>query len=604
MSQFQTIFFVCSLLLLFWGCRNLRLRALTTNLLLLLYTLSPYVIWVSKSSLTEPFLGVLLAWFFYLATSRENADRHLLFLPILVFSFYHITAYTLLPMFLCIFVAKYVYTKEKEYLRQGALSTVGFLLGYIVACVTAPQYSYDNSKHIAVGFVTYDNLLWVVGGVCLLVIIGLAIFGKLKLAEPLEKFLKSNLCHAIFSVATVLVLAYILYYGYTIGWHAEPQGTHTYYGEGINAYFYLTITALILGIGGLLLPLVLVLTYKSAKKVLENEQVVVVAIGFAYLCLFMSAFLRRETPHYYYYSRYLAPFIAPILLYCGLMVDQIKAKYLCTVGILSAVILLPFDYVLATQKDDTRLSWEVLEDLKEVIGENDAIVVEQSRMRDPYFERTALLAVRAMTGADLYPRDGEFSDYMLQLLEEYDNVYYFGEEERFADYTLVYEKTYVTSQDNLNHHDWLLPFPSAFTVEEKEIQLWKIDPSTFDNQPQRNDHATLVGTNESGSITSTGAQGFLLYGPYVELEPGTYRLQMQGELLEGNFNQNSYLDIVYQQGSQEILRYNDLSQYLDGNQFTVDISFTIEEVTPGCEFRLFVNDGVRLRIDSSTIQKE
>ena len=136
------------------------------------------------------------------------------------------------------------------------------------------------------------------------------------------------------------------------------------------------------------------------------------------------------------------------------------------------------------------------------------------------------------------------------------------------------------------------------------VQLWKIDPSTFDSQPQRIDHLTQVGVNENGSITSTGAQGYLLYGPYMELEPGTYRLRMRGELLEGSFNQFSYLDIAYQQGTQEILRHNDLSQYLDGNQFAVDFSFTIEEVTPGCEFRLFVNEGVILRIDSSTIQKE
>ena len=164
MSQFQTLFFVCSIFLLFWGCGNLRLRPITTNLLLLLYTLCPYVIWVSKSALTEPFLCALLAWFFYLATSEKTQDRHLLFAPVLVFSFYHISCYTLLPMFICIFAAKYVYTKNRECLLQGILSSAGFLAGYIASLVIAPQYSYDNSRPMAVGFINNGNLPFVVGG--------------------------------------------------------------------------------------------------------------------------------------------------------------------------------------------------------------------------------------------------------------------------------------------------------------------------------------------------------------------------------------------------------------------------------------------------------
>ena len=494
MSQFQTVFFVCSLLLLFLGCSNLKLRPCTTNLLLFLYTISPAVLWVSKSALTEPFLGVLLIWFFYLATSQKVTDRHLLFIPILVFSIYHITCYTLMPMFLCIFVVKYVYTKEKEYLVQGGLSTISFLAGYVVACIIAPQYSYGNSVHITGGFVNYSNLLWVVGGVCLVIIIGLFIFGKLNLTQPLEKFFKSTLCHRIYSVATVVVLVYIVYYGYTIGWGAEPEGIYPYYGSGLNVYFYLTITAFTLVTGLIIIPLSLVLTIKNAKKVLENERVVVLAIGFAYLCLFMSCFLRRETAQYYYYSRYLAPFIAPILLYCGIMIDQIRAKYLCIIGVLSAAVLMPFDYVLATQKDDSRLSWDILEDIQAHIGENDAIITE------PKFsvhneDKASLLAVRAMTGADLYIYTHEAfpTESMLNLLQEYDNVYYIGN--KIPRSTLVYSRTDVVSQDLQDTRSWILPLPSSFTQKEREVMIWKLDLKMFDPDTEQLEY--LFGDNEN-----------------------------------------------------------------------------------------------------------
>ena len=493
MSQFQTIFFVCSLLLLFLGCKNLKFRPCTTNLLLFLYTISPNVLWVSKSSFAEPFLGVLLACFFYLATSQKVTDRHLLFVPILVFSVYHITCYTLMPMFICIFVVKYVYTKEKEYLLQGCLSTLSFWAGYIVVCVISPRYSFDNSVHITGGFVNYYNLLLVVGGVCLVVIIGLFIFGKLNLTLPLENFFKSTICYRIYSVATVVVLICIFYYGYTIGWEADPEGMYTYYGSGLNAYYYLTITAFTLLTGLIMIPLSLVLTIKNAKKALENERVVVLAIGFAYLCLFMSSFLRRETAQYYYYTRYLAPFIAPVLLYCGIMIDQIQVKYLCVIGVLSAAILMPFDYVLATQKDDTRLSWDTLEDMQAYIGENDAIITD-TPFSMANEDKASLLAIRAMTGADLYPYEGFPSESMIRLLQDYENVYCIGN--ALPNSTLIYSRTDVISQDLLNFRDWILPFPSAFTKSEREVMIWRVDLNKIFN-PDTEQLEYQFGDNEN-----------------------------------------------------------------------------------------------------------
>ncbi len=45
---------------------------------------------------------------------------------------------------------------------------------------------------------------------------------------------------------------------------------------------------------------------------------------------------------------------------------------------------------------------------------------------------------------------------------------------------------------------------------------------------------TQVGLRENGTIKANGQPGFLVYGPYVTLEPGVYRLLAKGSLVSPN----------------------------------------------------------------------
>ena len=99
MQQCQTIFYVCYLMLVFYILENFRIKALYEVLGLSVLGTTPLVIWVSKSALTEMFLTVIMAAFVYFACHENRDVRLFIFIPVTIFSVYHVSVYTLMPLF-------------------------------------------------------------------------------------------------------------------------------------------------------------------------------------------------------------------------------------------------------------------------------------------------------------------------------------------------------------------------------------------------------------------------------------------------------------------------------------------------------------------------
>ncbi|MBS3984056.1 MAG: hypothetical protein KGZ66_00395 [Selenomonadales bacterium] len=59
--------------------------------------------------------------------------------------------------------------------------------------------------------------------------------------------------------------------------------------------------------------------------------------------------------------------------------------------------------------------------------------------------------------------------------------------------------------------------------------------------------ASLVGERTEGGIRAVGKPGFLVYGPYMPLEVGTYRLTVKGSL-EGETSPIAIIDVVSDRG--------------------------------------------------------
>ena len=76
------------------------------------------------------------------------------------------------------------------------------------------------------------------------------------------------------------------------------------------------------------------------------------------------------------------PYVPCVILTGILTIRKIKKKAIqlvCVIGtvLIAALTIIVYDVPLINQKDDTRLSWQILTDCTHIFGEDDIVIVEQ-----------------------------------------------------------------------------------------------------------------------------------------------------------------------------------------------------------------------------------
>ena len=119
-----------SIVLVYQICRKLSAGVILSTGIAVTFSISPVLVWVNKSTLTESVLIMLMLYFAYMVIcgikrdedtynglvfdddeGRQNIVKLLSTLPIGAFCFFHISIYTILPMFFMIFIVLYIYVK-------------------------------------------------------------------------------------------------------------------------------------------------------------------------------------------------------------------------------------------------------------------------------------------------------------------------------------------------------------------------------------------------------------------------------------------------------------------------------------------------------------
>lgn len=105
--------------------------------------------------------------------------------------------------------------------------------------------------------------------------------------------------------------------------------------------------------------------------------------------------------------------------------------------------------------------------------------------------------------------------------------------------------------------------------------------------------ATQSGQREaSGVIQAIGQPGYLVFGPYMQLKPGTYQLVAKGKL-SGTAKKLGMLDVATEKGERILMMqpiYAD-GQVPDGVITTA--AFEVDRQVTDAEFRLFVEGNVK-----------
>jgi hypothetical protein len=98
---------------------------------------------------------------------------------------------------------------------------------------------------------------------------------------------------------------------------------------------------------------------------------------------------------------------------------------------------------------------------------------------------------------------------------------------------------------------------------------------------------TLVGVREGLSIRATGQAGALVYGPYIGLPVGTYRLVVKGHLV-GSGKEIGSIDVAAYQGAKTLASAMIIPAPTNSQEIA-QLDFHIERPVSDAEFRVLIN---------------
>lgn len=502
MINIQTVFWIGMIFIVHETCRNMNCKASIRVLACVLSACAPVVIWVAKSSLTEMFLAVILTLFIFLLTDKEyKKSKWLSILPIIIFGFYHVSFYTILPVFLIIYAGLYLFKREKAYGILLISSVVIYAVSFFSMRHMQPFYTMNNYRNIFVFGINVFNLPVVISIVCavlLLLTIGYVWILKRKSIH----FSSENFCEKAKNCRLAqifIILLLVLPTAYCIIKAILNI-------ENLQELRYVTVYGFVVQTGLFLIPLAMLTALFKSKKILQNPEFLVSFAMFVYCILIYSALLRPSIQYYYYYSRYMAPFIPVAVIFCAIMLNTwkkhtaISSVLITTIGILS---LSPYTRFIASSKDDTRSQWQILEDITSIITSDDCIIVDD-KLAPAFY-----LPIRNTTGADCYPIIGDIQNQMEDCSKNYSHVYYLTSDvTKIAEtnnYSCKYYNIVHHSEDDLTNSGNLFLLPTDFLIYDEPICLYKF--MTFENNYPASEYASTnyigFGTLENDFCWST-----------------------------------------------------------------------------------------------------
>ena len=453
--------FICGALIKKTGADKADLFILT-----FLALICPVIIWVSKSALTEVFLAVIVSAFLLFALQGSYSAQMISILPILSFCFYHISAYFVIPVVLLIYWGFYFESGLKQYIYLARFLIVFYFLSFIYIAYLQPIYTGKNVAG-AIPYVTKTTQFYFVLAVCLVALIltwRIVKIGHMQIAPVL--YTRAITCICGLGIANVFFQAYKTGFDY-------------------SKMIMLTLPVFAIITGVFLLPVVMAILFTENYEI--NRKSLLIGVLFLWMIIVFSV-IRGNIAYYYYYARYLAPyaFVIPVaynhytISYLEVRQGMFSDRKAITLRLLlrylfpvvSVFILLPFTSVIKNNTDDSRLEWEVVEDVLEVVKNNvDEEGLPLTVVLDESLVETLFHPMRAVAGKCFITNDQFDIDYLRNNGIRPD--IYISSDKSSVDIlpddmlSLAYMKTSVTEEDDLFYRSRILGLPTDIEAKNR-----------------------------------------------------------------------------------------------------------------------------------------
>ncbi len=457
--------------------RNLHFRKAFTLPATALYAVSPIFLWSAQNTLTEIVLAAFVTQWFVCLT-EEDREQHPLFsaLPILGICMLHILITVLMPLIVILYLVQYLYSGKRGFLWALLCVLPGYACGFSMMKHTAEVYTISNFAQLfgkTKGLLTEQNLecvIWAVSILCMVLCVLLLVFGaKLRLPERIRKLGRNKKAGSVAKkVLTVLGCLTLVYFLYKF-WQRRDEPK---YFPFFFIYGYVVMT------GFIMLPISFVATAKRGMQWFKDRRYVTLVLSLYYIVWMYCGFLWVLIYYYFYYARYLTPFIFLPIVVAGYMLHKKPGKVLLPAGAVLIGLTVLTSRVLYTEKDMTYAEYEVIESVTSCIGEYDCVLINEQGYRS---QRVFTLPIKAISGADVYfLNDVQIKRQMRDYSGRYQRVFLLSydmgdvvSEAEEKGWDVIYRGTIHGSV-----YDWylgdqrpLLPYPKEATLLETPVVL-------------------------------------------------------------------------------------------------------------------------------------
>ena len=520
MSGVQTLLYLLAMLTLWFTAENLGLKKGASALVCLLFMLSPEVVWISKSTLTEELLALIICRFAFDLTRSDQPERRWWSAwMVLMFALVHVSIFVLIPLFFLLYILLYLWTEDPQYARALRISALSFMGGYTFMVLAAPRYTIRNTAMIWVGPVTLANVYWIFMAVGLVGILLSFLLRKIPVRDRFRAFAGGKGGAWTLRVLIVLLLgACVLLSLRKLGANGLEQTVST---NGLYGMCWMT--------GLIFLPVALVSLIRKPRTLLKDEAVFGLAVLFGYAVLFMCCVLKVDIAYCYYYGRYLTPYVPVACIVVGLVWNRYSGRAVGAGLAAGVLVCAPFDSAMLWRQDDTFSTFDTFSRVVESVSVPDSAVIFQDR-DDPEsvlrYSPMFLIPVKTLTGNECYFAEEDVDSQAARLSSAYRKVYCITPLEK--DWKLVTQITdSVFMDDNHSYRLPFCPFPLSFSRGTHRYYVYQYEG-----------HRVFTADELYASVPKEGnavvlPKGQIQYGPYVHLPPGSYEVRFSGRNLSG-----------------------------------------------------------------------
>lgn len=464
----MSVLYVLSVMMVYLCSRNLRMDKISRYLAMFVFGFVPAVIWVSKSALTEGVTALMILLFIYLVTNGRN--RLWALLPIVAFGCFHMSFFSMLPMFIGVYGIFYFFSRDRKDILSMALIPPLGIISYLTMVQIQPTYTIENYKKLfrkLLGSDVPDLDLAVIIVLLIYVILIVLFIFILRFSKKisLEKVRNHKYFGMILRILSVLPILLVIYNFFSSGVPSKRELLESAQSSSLWLF--------IVGAGLLTSVMAAAMFMFKPGKIFESESSAALAVMFFYGVLIYSAVINKEITALYYNSRYLVPYTAIAVLFVMFMLKDVKKAVVLPSAIISMCIFVPVNINLLENYDDTMMEWNTIDDIVSMISSEDRVIVMDS------LERQMWIPVKQLTGASVYP---VFVDNLYAEAEGmaagYGNVYIISdrpiyEDESMRELSLVYHDTYKCVGDDHPSVCPLTLYPWKFDEFEDEIYVYK-----------------------------------------------------------------------------------------------------------------------------------